>query len=85
MLQVEGVEFLEGLKVAEKVTAADGSVTWPERTVELEPYEVVELVEITVVEGPPIAAGTPLAPPPILSDAGAPQLPVPIPTLKEEC
>jgi hypothetical protein len=84
-LQVEGVEYLEGLRVAEPVTQSDGTVAWVERTVVLEPWEVVELVEITVVEGPPQPAGEALAPPPIEGEDGAPQLPVPIPTLKDEC
>jgi hypothetical protein len=81
---VEGVEYLEGLHVAEPETRSDGTVEWVERTVLLEPYEVVELTEITVVEGPPRPAGEALAPPPVESD-GIPQLPVPIPTLKDEC
>lgn len=80
-LQVEGVEYLEGLQVAEPETQSDGTVKWVERTVVLEPWEVVELAEITVVEGPPRPAGEALAPPPLESGA----VPVPIPTLKDEC
>jgi hypothetical protein len=84
-LQVEGVEYLEGLQVAEPATQPDGTVEWVERTVVLEPYEVVELVEITVVEGPPHPVGEALAPPPPEGEDGEPLTPVPIPTLKEEC
>jgi hypothetical protein len=83
-LQVEGVEYLEGLEVAEKAVAYDGTVTWVQGPVTLRPYEVVELVEITVVEGAPLPAGASLTPPPVAPD-GAPQLPVPIPTLRDEC
>ena len=84
-LQVEGVEYLEGLQVAEPATQPDGTVAWVERTVLLEPYEVVELVEITVVEGPPHPVGEALAPPPPEGEDGEPLTAVPIPTLKDEC
>ncbi|HEX3145207.1 MAG TPA: putative baseplate assembly protein, partial [Pyrinomonadaceae bacterium] len=46
-LQVEGVEFLNELKVA----GWNGS-QWTQGTVNLEKYEVPELAEIAVVEGP---------------------------------
>jgi predicted phage baseplate assembly protein len=76
-LQVEGVEYLEGLDVAGSV---DGGKTWPETgPVELKPYEVAELVEITVVEGPPLEPGATLEPP----DGDAVPIPVPVP--REEC
>jgi len=77
-LQVEGVEYLEGLKVAE--LAADGTTWVAATTVSLRPYEVVELSEITVVANlPPLDPGTPLSPP----DTGA--APIPVPVLKEVC
>ena len=83
-LQVEGVEYLDGLRLAEPETQEDGSETWVEKTaVTLLPYEVVELTEITVVRGEPLEPGETLAPPP--PDSGQAQLPVPIPTLKDEC
>jgi len=86
VLQVEGVEYVEGLRIAEPVVQADGDEVWAERSVvELAPYEVVELAEITVVSGPPLAPGQTLEPPPPTDDTGSPQLPVPIPTLREEC
>jgi hypothetical protein len=78
-LQVEGVELLEGLSVS----------TWDETTgrwnsprrepVVLHPWEVPELVEITVVQGAPLVPGEAVGP---LTPQRAP---VPIPTLREEC
>jgi hypothetical protein len=79
-LAVEGVEYLEGLTVAER--SPDG--TWPPPadppTVELSPWEVPELVEITVVEGPPLAPGAAVTP-----AAGDGLVPVPVPVPKVEC
>ena len=76
-LQVEGVEYLEGLSV---VGSVDGGATWTEPSpIMLARYEVVELAEITVVEGPPLDPGTALAPP------TEPTVPVPVPVPKEEC
>ncbi|MDQ5822192.1 MAG: putative baseplate assembly protein [Actinomycetota bacterium] len=86
-LQVEGVEYLEGLRVAE---SRDGT-TFTERTpIVLDPYEVPELTEITVVEGEPLAPGTALTPPPLEPAPGSPPgtpppAPVPIPAPLEEC
>lgn len=80
-LQVEGVEYLRGLKVGE--LAADG--TWSimpldKPTVLLKSYEVVELREITIVANMlPLDPGQPLNPP----DTGSPAIPVPV--LQEEC
>ncbi len=79
-LQVEGVEFLEGLTVAGWGRKSDGTDGWIEGPVLLQPYEVVELTEITVVEGAPLAPGQSIVPP-----ADPAQLPVPIPTLRDEC
>lgn len=75
-LQVEGVEYLDGLEVAG--LAADG-MTWLPGTVSLQRHEVVELVEITVVEGAPLAPGAGLAPPP------TGDRPVPVPVVRETC
>lgn len=75
-LQVEGVEFLEGLEVAGWDAAAS---TWVPGTVALDLDEVPELAEITVVEGAPLDPGEALAP----ADAGRPA--VPIPVVREEC
>jgi predicted phage baseplate assembly protein len=76
-LQVEGVEFLDGLKVAG--WNSDAAV-WEQGTVNLNLWEVPELTEITVVDGPltfdPPQAITPPAP-----DGVA----VPIPVIREVC
>lgn len=80
-LQVEGVEFLEGLSV---LGSADGGATWTETgPVELKPYEVVELAEITVVEGPPLEPGQTIVPPSTTGES--PPVPVPVPVPREEC
>lgn len=76
-LQVEGVEYLEELKVA---GWDDAQAAWIGGTVELENYEVPELTEIAVVEGPlTVAPGDAISPPP------SPTVPVAIPVLREEC
>jgi hypothetical protein len=75
-LQVEGVEFLEDLKVA---GWNESTNQWTPGTVELRAWEVAELAEITVVEGPPLEPGKALEPP------ASPNVPVPIPILREEC
>lgn len=92
-LQVEGVEFLEGLEVAEWRAPAPGEPeTWVAGTVVLDAWEVPELAEITVVEGAPLDPGDVLAPPPAEAadpddpdGGGEPALPVPIPVFHEEC
>lgn len=73
VLQVEGVEFLEGLEVAD----VSGGSPVP-GTVELEGWEVPELAELTVVVGPPPPAGTAVQPPPSAT-------PVPVPVPRDEC
>jgi hypothetical protein len=81
-LQVDGVEYLEGLRISVEGTGPNGP-TWQERdnppTVELEPYEVPQLAAITVVTGPPLPPGAELEPP---SD---PRVPVPIPVPRLVC
>ncbi len=76
-LQVEGVEYLEGLTLA----GWNGeSETWEEGTVGLAVDEVPELSEITVVEGerlPP--PGTAVSPP------ERKETPVPVPVLRCDC
>jgi hypothetical protein len=74
-LQVEGVEFLTDLKVA-----GWNGTAWTKGTVILEKYEVPELVEISVVEGPlKIEAGQNVTPSPL------PGKVKPIPVIREEC
>lgn len=77
-LQVEGVDYVQDIRVAD---STDGGATWTEAdtTIDLERYEVVELAEITVVVGPPLAPGQTLAP------SGPEGIPVPIPVPREEC
>jgi predicted phage baseplate assembly protein len=70
VLQVEGVDFLDGLEVAD---LGGGTVT--PGTVELEGWEVPELAELTVVVGPPPPAGSGGVQPP----AGPTPVPVPVP------
>jgi predicted phage baseplate assembly protein len=75
-LQVDGVEYLDGLRLAER--RADGS--WDEvTTVPLAAHEVVEVVEVTVVQGEPLEPGVPLEP--VLP----PGLPVPVPVERDTC
>lgn len=81
-LQVEGVEYLEGLTVAQ--IDADG-VTWLEGTVELAKHEVPQLESITVVAGPPLPVGQPVAPPAVTTDSGKTAVAVPIPIPRLEC
>jgi hypothetical protein len=75
-LQVEGVQFLNDLKVADW----DGT-QWVERSVKLQKYEVPEMAEITVVEGSldQIKLGASVAAPPLTAQV------VPIPIIREEC
>ena len=74
-LQVEGVEYLVELKVAD--LDADGG--GDETTVVLDRDEVVELTSITVESGPvTVDVGDVLQPPPTKPA-------VPVPVLKEEC
>jgi predicted phage baseplate assembly protein len=90
-LQVEGVQFLTNdvqlarwdpasntwLQITQPTSTASGIVL--PNTVPLNPWEVPELAEITVVDGPPLAPGTAITPP------ANPAVPVPIPTIKEQC
>ena len=78
-LQVEGVDFLQGLSVA---AWNETTSTWdaaPNQRVALRAWEVPELAEITVVQGAPLVPGVALGPVP------PSKTPVPIPTLREEC
>lgn len=75
-LQVEGVQFLNDLKVA---GWSEQKKAWVQGSVNLQKFEVAELTEITVVEGPTaITPGEGIEPPP----SG---VPVPIPVIREEC
>jgi hypothetical protein len=73
-LQVEGVQFLNELKVAGKQEDI-----WVQGSVTLEKFEVPELTEITVVEGPTaIDPGNTIESPMTV-------VAVPIPIIREEC
>ncbi|MBQ0826644.1 putative baseplate assembly protein [Streptomyces tagetis] len=76
VLQVEGVEYLTGLDVAQR--SDDGS--WTLGTVELRPWEVAEPTAISEVAG-----GTPLPVGEQPSPPSAPGTPVPVPVPSEEC
>ena len=78
-LQVEGVDFLQGLTVAAWNDATGAWEPAPNQRVTLRPWEVPELAEITVVQGPPLVPGEALGPVPPA------KTPVPIPTLREDC
>lgn len=75
-LQVEGVDYLEGLDVA---GWDDASQTWISGEVDLNSWEVPELAEITVVDGPQLTPGQAVGP------VAPPKLPVPIPIIREVC
>ena len=84
-LQVEGVEYIHrrtdavgqcGLEVAGYDEATS---EWIEGSIELQPFEVPHLVRITVVSGEPRAVGEDLVPP------ASPKVPIPVPTLGEDC
>lgn len=82
-LQVEGVEFLEELQVA---GWNETSQTWKQGSVKLELYEVPELSEVSVVEGPQLPEpGQAIEPPTPTTTTGTVAVPVPIPIIREEC
>ena len=79
-LQVDGVRLIEGVTLAWRADESSGwtTVTNPP-VVPLQSWQVPELIAITVVEGAPLPPAETVAP------ASPPQVPVPIPVLKEEC
>ncbi|WP_138760657.1 putative baseplate assembly protein [Modestobacter altitudinis] len=81
VLQVEGVEFIEELLVAD----LSGAVPVP-GTVVLAGWEVPELRELTVVLGtPPPAGGGGPGPLPPASPTAPARVPVPVPVPRDEC
>ena len=90
-LQVEGVQYVECVRLAVSdaasglwieaaaatTDAADGCP--PRENILLDPWEVVEVAEITVVQGPAMAPGQALGP------VKPPLVPIPIPTIKSKC
>jgi hypothetical protein len=76
-LQVEGIDYLEGLSVA---GWDDAQQAWVQGTVNLALYEVPELVEITVQQGPiTVRPGQAIGPP------AQPLVPLPVPIIREVC
>jgi hypothetical protein len=76
-LQVEGIDYLESLAVA---GSDDGGQTWVQGTVNLATYEVPDLAEITVQQGPiTVQPGQTIGPP------LQPSVPVPVPIIRQEC
>jgi hypothetical protein len=88
-LQVEGVQYIECLRLArwddtekkwaEATIVPDGDGCPPRENIPLMAWEVPELTEITVVQGPALAPGQALGPvmPPLVA--------IPIPTIQDEC
>ncbi|MBZ5558149.1 MAG: putative baseplate assembly protein [Acidobacteriia bacterium] len=91
VLQVEGVQFIECLRLAvwdetkkawvEAMAEAttDGSNCPPREKIPMKAWEVPEVAEITVVQGDAMTPGEALGP------VTPPLVPVPIPTIKSEC
>lgn len=80
-MQVEGVEYIEALRLDHATPQADGSDSWNDIAIlSLADWEVPEVAAITVVDDatPLPAPGTGLVPPPS-------QPAVPVPVIREEC
>jgi len=80
-MQVEGVEYIEALRLDYATRQADGSETWKDIAVlALADWEVPEVAGIVVVDDatPLPAPGAGLAPPPV-------KPPVPVPVIREVC
>lgn len=90
-LQVEGVAFIQCLRLAvwdasngkwsEAAAQATGDVDGcpPRENIDLQPWEVPEVSEITVVQG------TAMTPGQTLGAVTPPLVPIPIPTIQDEC
>jgi len=89
-LQVEGVLYVECLRIAQwdattnqwaeasaDSTGADGCL--PRERIDLQPWEVPEVVEMTVVQGPALKPGD------AVGAVTPPLVPIPIPTIPDEC
>jgi predicted phage baseplate assembly protein len=89
-LQVEGMQYVECLRIAQwdettnqwaeasaDSTASDGCL--PRERIVLQPWEVPEVVEMTVVQGPALKPGD------AVGAVTPPLVPIPIPTIPEEC
>ena len=89
-LQVEGVLYIECLRLAESDAGgawveagtdatATGAGCLPRERIVLQPWEVPEVAELTVVQGDALAPGA------AVGAATAPLVPIPVPTIPEEC
>jgi predicted phage baseplate assembly protein len=90
-LQVEGVQFIECLRLAvwdeasarwieaAATAAPDADGCPPREKIDLQPWEVPEVAELTVVQGPAMPPGQ------ALGAIKPPLVPVPIPTIQDEC
>ena len=78
-LQVEGIDYLEPVQLAELDDNGDWQAVDPSQPITLQPWEVVQLSSITVVSGTPLAPGQAVPAPPPPSTL----LPIPVPT--DEC
>jgi len=91
-LQVEGVLYVECLRMAQwdgatsrwvEATPVPGSSgCLPRERIDLQPWEVPEVAEMTVVQGPALAPGAAVG---MLGTSAPPLVPIPIPTIPEEC
>jgi hypothetical protein len=80
-MQVEGVEYIEALRLDAAGIQADGSEAWEEKDIlAISDWEVPEVAGIIVVDvaTPLPAPGTGLAPPPAKPA-------IPLPVIREEC
>jgi len=80
-MQVQGLEYIEALRMDVATRQADGDEAWtPVEVLTLSDWEVPEVAAITVVDDatPLPAPGSGLSPPPV-------RPPVPVPVLKEKC
>jgi Baseplate J-like protein len=89
-LQVEGVLFIECLRLAQwdeagqqwieaGTSAATTAGCLPRERIALQPWESPEVVEMTVVQGDALAPGA------AVGGVSPPLVPIPIPTIPEEC
>jgi hypothetical protein len=89
-LQVEGVLFIECLRLAQwdeagqqwidaGTSAATTAGCLPRERIPLQPWESPEVVEMTVVQGDALAPGA------AVGGVSPPLVPIPIPTIPEEC
>jgi hypothetical protein len=95
-LQVEGVLYIECLRLgvwdaaagqwleaAADLPGTGGCL--PRERIDLQPWEVPEVVEMTVVQGAALEPGAAVGTLAAVNAVGPPLVPIPIPTIPEEC